>query len=48
MTVISVFFTFNGGASAVKEPGHACSKPEKPPARLPGCTFFLKKIDDLF
>jgi len=31
----------SGGASAVKEPGHFES--ENPPARSPGCTFFLKR-----
>jgi len=35
----------NGGASAVKEPGHF--EVRKSSSQVTRCTFFLKKVDDL-
>jgi len=37
---------YSGGARTVKEPGHF--EVRNPLARSPGCTFFLKKVDDHF
>jgi len=35
-------------ATPAQQRSQVISRSENPPARSPGCTFFLKKVDDLF